>query len=182
MFIPDYVESGFDHAFLNGKPIVLQKIVTYTPTPETPAKSLLHPWTVFGGILLVAIVLTIFDWKRKKLSKWFDIMLFGATGLVGFLLLFLWFFTDHKAAAPNLNLLWALPTNFIAALFLLRKKTPLWLARYFIITTVIGNLTLLSWLFLPQQLNIFLVPLTIAIVVRSIWIYLFSFEALFINE
>jgi len=182
MFIPDYLESGFEHAFLNGKPMVLEKTITYNANPKPHVKSLLHPWNIFGGVLLLALGLTILDWKRKKLSKWFDVILFSITGLIGFLLLYLWIFTDHKAAANNFNLLWALPTNFIAALCLLRKKLPIWLGRYFMVTTVIGNLTLLSWLFLPQHLNFFLVPLTIAIVIRSIWIYLFTYEALLINE
>lgn len=182
MFIPDYIETGFDHATLSGAPIVSQKIIVYESVPEVLSKNWFHPWTVFSGILIVAVGLTILDWRRKKLSKWFDILLFSVTGLIGFLLLFLWVLTDHKAAANNFNLLWALPTNFIAALFLLKRKIPIWLGRYFMITTIIGNLTLLGWLFLPQSLNFFLVPLTIAIVIRSIWIYLFTFETLLINE
>ncbi|HZX74551.1 MAG TPA: DUF4105 domain-containing protein [Cyclobacteriaceae bacterium] len=182
MFIPDYVESGFEHAFLNGRPIVLKKEITYQARPEVYSKDWFHPWIIFGGILVLAIGLTILDWKRKKLSKWFDVILFAVTGLIGFLLLLLWVFTDHKAAANNFNLLWAMPTHFIAALFLFRKKIPMWLGRYFMVITILGNLTLLSWLFLPQQLNLFLVPLTIAMVIRSIWIYLYSFEALVTNE
>lgn len=182
MFIPDYIESAFDHASLNGSPIVKKKVITYESVPEALSKQWFTPLAVFSCVLLLAIGLTVLDWKRKKSSTWFDVILFSITGLIGFLLIFLWFFTDHQAASPNLNLLWALPTNFIAALLLLKKKIPLWLGRYFMVVTIIANLTLFSWVFLPQQLNFYLVPLVIAVVVRSIWNYLFAFETLFISE
>jgi hypothetical protein len=176
MFLPDYIEAGFDHATIDGRPLVAGKTITYEATPETTKKNFFHPWMAFGFFAFVAIALTLLDWRRKKLSRWFDVILFFTTGLTGLLLLFLWFLTDHKAAAYNFNLIWALPTNLVAAVFLLKKKIPLWLGNYFMVTTILWNGLLLSWFFLPQQLNVFLVPLVIAMVARSIWIFLYSYE------
>ena len=47
MFLPDYIESGFEHATINGKPIVKEKIVAYEAKPETLSGSLFHPLCYF---------------------------------------------------------------------------------------------------------------------------------------
>jgi hypothetical protein len=87
------------------------------------------------------------------------------TGLVGILLLLLWTATDHKAAANNFNLLWALPTHLIAAIFFI--KNPGWLKQYFLIAFLICALTLIFWFILPQKLNYTLIPLVGALCIRG---------------
>jgi hypothetical protein len=173
MFLPDYVESGFDHASIKKDSIttalVLGKKIVYESHEEEVKTSLTHPLYVFGALALIAIALSILDLKRQKLSNWFDVILFGTTGLIGVLLLLLWFFTDHKAAANNFNILWALPTHLIAlAAF---HKKPVWLKTYFLIVVVVEGLLLLFWKVLPQQLNISLIPVVIALLVRAVMQY-----------
>ena len=165
MFLPDYIESSFDHASINGLPIVKEKVNVYESRDEDYPRSLFHPLNVFILIAVIALALSGWDLKRKKLSTWFDAMLFGVTGAVGLLLFMLWVATDHKAAANNFNLLWALPTNLIAAVAF--YKNPKWLKRYFLATAVIAAFTLVLWPILPQQLNFFLVPLVVALFVRA---------------
>jgi hypothetical protein len=169
MFLPDYVESGFDHAYIirNEKrfPIVKAKIILNETRDAEAESSIPHPLFFFVPFALFAIALSVFDIKRKKLSSWFDVILFGATGLVGLLLCFLWFFTDHKAAANNLNILWAFPLNIIAVIAFVRN--PDWLQRYFAFIAILSASLLLLWSFLPQQLHLFLIPITLAIAARS---------------
>jgi hypothetical protein len=170
MFLPDYIESVFDHATItqNGStvPLVKTKTIVYEARPQDIPKSLIHPWIVFIGFAIIAIALSIFDLRRKKISTWFDAILFGVTGLVGCLLLFLWVATDHAAAAKNMNLLWALPTNLIAAIALIRN--PKWIEKYFLVVAIISTLLLVTWAVLPQQLNQFLIPFVIAILARAL--------------
>src|SRR5882762_1188116 len=138
MFLPDYLESCFDHAFINvnggPKTIIKEKIVVFQSLPEEETRSWLHPWTVFGFLLVVAVALSVFDARRKKLSTWFDVTLLWVTGILGVFLLFLWFGTDHHACAKNYNLLWALPTHVYAGVLLLKKNKPAWLTYYFMAT------------------------------------------------
>ncbi len=47
MFLPDYIESSFDHATINGSPLVKTKTVIYEAKPE-PIEGLPHPWIVFS--------------------------------------------------------------------------------------------------------------------------------------
>ena len=115
--------------------------------------------------MIVAFVVSFMDLKRQQLSNWLDVVLFGATGAIGFLLFFLWFFTDHAAAARNLNLLWAFPGHLIAAIAFVRN--PGWLRQYFLFALILSALTLIAWPILPQALNRSLIPLVIALAARS---------------
>lgn len=169
MFLPDYIESAFDHASITGSLLVKEKIRVYESREEDYPRSLLHPLNVFIFIAVVSLLLSFWDFKRKKLSAWFDATLFGITGAVGLLLLLLWIATDHKAAANNFNLLWALPTNLVAAIAF--YKNPTWLKKYFLLVAIIAGITLVLWPVLPQKLNYFLVPVVITICVRALTQY-----------
>lgn len=169
MFLPDYIEAGFNHATISGKPLVKETISVYESRDEEVKASLIHPLVAFTVFALLTIVLSQWDLKRKKISRWFDIILFSVLGIVGLLLFFLWFFTDHQAAAINFNLLWALPTHCVVAIALLTNRK--WVSTYFLAAAGISLLTLLLWPILPQSLNIFLLPLVVAILIRSLLNY-----------
>lgn len=168
MFLPDYLESSFDHATLNGAPIVKQKIAVYESVPEAASFHWYHPWIVWGIIFLLVSLLSYRDWKRKKITKWFDITLFVILGLLGWLLLLLWTATDHKAAANNFNLLWAIPFHLFAAIALFKKTIPAWTHTYFRVIVIITASLLGGWVLLPQQMNSYLLPLVFIILMRSI--------------
>lgn len=165
MFLPDYIESGFNHATIGTIPLVTETISVYESREEEIKASLFHPLVVFILFAILVLALSVWDYKRKKLSKWFDALLLGVVGLIGFLLFFLWFFTDHQAAAVNFNLLWAFPLHLIAAIALLKNRK--WLIVYFKYNSFALAATLLAWFVLPQQLNVFLIPLVIALFIRS---------------
>lgn len=171
MFLPDYIESSFAHATLkrdgNSIPFVKETVSIFGSRPTEIEKSLFHPWIVFGGLFLLSTILSYRDWKRKQLSTWFDVTLFLVVGLIGVLLLFLWSATDHKAAATNFNLLWAFPLHVVAAFSLLKRASGKLLTYYFTATGFLLAATLLFWMFLPQQLNIFLIPIVLTLMIRS---------------
>jgi hypothetical protein len=169
MFLPDYVESGFDHATIRQGdavvPIVKAKNDIYQARKELPGRGFFHPLFLFLTIAVLVIGLSVYDVRRGKASVWFDAILFSATGLLGILLLFLWLGTDHKAAANNMNLLWAFPFNLVAAIAL--RKNPSWLEKYFFAIAVLSALILVSWFWLPQMLNHVLVPIVVMIMIRA---------------
>lgn len=170
MFLPDYIESSFDHAsnITTGQPLVKSKLIVHQPEPEPGAFNWFHPWMVFGVFLALTSYVTWRDWQRKKISKWFDVSLFLVIGLIGVLLLLLWTLTDHRAAANNFNLLWALPTHVVLAVALFLKQRPRWVKTYFLITTVLSALLLGGWYLLPQALNVFLIPVVAVVLLRGL--------------
>jgi hypothetical protein len=170
MFLPDYIESGFDHATIykdnERVPLVSRKNVVYEPREEDPPQGLPHPLFVFSLVALVVAGISIVDVRRRKASNWLDILLFGIAGLIGVLLLSLWLFTDHDAATRNLNILWALPTHFVVVFMLKRQSKGV--RTYFLATAILSAVLLLFWNLLPQMLNYSLIPIVIALGIRAI--------------
>lgn len=169
MFLPDYIESGFDHAtiYRDGErvPLVSRKMVVYEPREEDPPRGLPHPLVVFSIVALAVATISVIDLRRGKISHWLDAILFGITGLIGLLLLCLWLFTDHAAAARNLNILWALPTHLVAVFMLKRESKGIRI--YFLITAILSAALLICWKLLPQMLNYSLIPIVIALGIRA---------------
>lgn len=168
MYLPAYLESGFDHATIVNDsatvPLVASKKIIYQSIPQQRLW-IPHPLYVMAVIAIVAFILAGRDFSKQDLSTWFDVILFGLTGTIGVILLLLWFFTDHKASANNLNLLWAIPTNLLAVLAF--TKQPRWLKWYFLFITVTQLALIGSWFFLPQLMNTAMLPIAAALMVRS---------------
>jgi hypothetical protein len=169
MFLPDYIESGFDHATIKQDSgvvkLVKNKLHIYQPREEESTNGLPHPLVILSILTALSIIISIWDVRRRRLSIWFDVILFGGVGMIGLLLLLLWTATDHQAAAKNFNLLWALPTHVIAVVAFI--KNPAWLKYYFLATVILLALLILTWNVLPQQLNYSLVPVIAALLVRA---------------
>ena len=165
MFLPDFVESGFDHAVINGKPLVKRKLIINEPlSQQTSGSTMITPLSIFSFFGLITLAITLFDFYRKKKSNWYDIVLFTSIGILGVLLMLLWVATDHKAAANNLNLLWALPTHLIISFALIKKYVGI--RKYFLVILIINAFLLFSWPWLPQLLHHSLIPIILAISMR----------------
>ncbi|MEO9011856.1 MAG: DUF4105 domain-containing protein [Ginsengibacter sp.] len=171
MFLPDYLMKTFDSSSIDGRQLVKEKEVVYQSNNKGIEKdNLSHPVFIF----LVAFVIIAFlsftknDILRKILFS-LDGMLFFITGLLGFLLLFMWFGTDHIMCQNNYNLLWAWPINVVAAFYThsLRKGVKI----YFLIYGLFNLILLILWFKVPQQLNISLMPLIGILIFRSLSIF-----------
>lgn len=172
MFLPDYIESSFNHATIRHDSVTAALVRETVPVneaqPEPTQRSLFHPWLVFGALLTLTLTITWIDIRRGKSSWWLDVVLFDCTGLIGWLLLLLWVATDHQAAARNMNLLWAMPLHVVAVPLLWWRPTVA--QKYFKAIAVLNIIVLLTWAWLPQALNVFLIPVVLALTVRAAWI------------
>lgn len=79
-----------------------------TPWPLTPM-------AIGVDLLVITLVFSFFDIRRRKLSRWLDTLIFGAQFLAGCLLTFLIFVSVHEATSPNWLYLWLNPLCLIAA-------------------------------------------------------------------
>jgi hypothetical protein len=81
------------------------------------------------------------------------------TGVLGVLILLMWFGTDHQCCRDNLNILWALPTNLIAAFMPKKGK-----ARYALVGMVLIFVSLVLHVAHVQELPLLeLGPLLLAL-------------------
>lgn len=167
MFLPDYLMKGFDSAATHGSSLISSKGTILESQPDVnKARSFFTP--VNTSIILL-VVIGILSFIRKKTVQHFlnifDVAFFLILGLIGCLLLFMWFGTSHQLCANNYNLLWALPTHLPIAFVLLRNSS--WIKKYFTISAIIYALLILCWAFLPQGMNSAFLPIALLAGLRS---------------
>lgn len=165
MFLPDYLMKGVDSASANNTPLLASKTTLFEASiaPISGNKNI----PLIAMLFFAAFVFTVSKSKKSFAVitiKIVDTFLLYITGLLGLLLLFMWFGTDHIVCGYNYNLLWALPFNFFAAFFIWKKQT--WIQHYFRIASAINAGLLLLWIFLPQELNLALMPIVFTLMYR----------------
>ena len=134
-------------------------------------KSFFTPIFLSSFILLVFVLLSFLKNNiSKKLLKIFDFLLFFLTGALGILLMFMWVGTDHSMTKNNYNLLWASPLFAVFAFLLNKKNNQFKTISKF--TFLYLLLVLGSWFFLPQLMNIGLLPIVVLLAWRS-WVHKF---------
>ncbi len=176
MFIPDYLEEGFAKARVRDKtgihPFAQPVNVIFNATPPAPATSPgLTPQILLWTVLVLGALFTFWQFRQKRVTYIFDVVVFGFIGLLGAVVLFLTTGTDHKAFAKNLNLLWAIPLHLPVAFLLLRKNRPDFLKIYFLLTAGLMGLLLILWRWLPQEYHPAFFPLVLLLGLRAAFIY-----------
>ncbi len=165
-FLPDNLMAAVDSCNQN-KMLLSGKADLYTLPKSVTAKTLFTPLVFF--CLLLAVIAALGFSKNKFIQHFlqgFDGLLFFLTGLLGIILAYMTTATDHTMCRNNYNLLWAWPTHLAVAFFTASRKK--WVLLYFKITAAAMAAVLLSWFFLPQQMNPALLPVILLLIYRCI--------------
>lgn len=177
MFLPDNLKDAFAKAEIkrNGG---WQRLVVRTIdlNPEVlndvvKEKEAVTPNILFWSLFVATGALTFFQLKKNNSNFLFDKVLFSITGIVGWLIVFLWFFTNHGVTEYNLNIIWAYPLLFPIALLVKKESSRNWLAKHFLAYGIIQLLLLLSWAFLPQEINYSLIPVVLILATRAFFVW-----------
>jgi len=168
MFLPDYLMKTFDSSSVAGKPLVSDKqIIVRQVYGQQTKNNLTHPFFIFLCLFVLIAFLSFSKNKSvQKILSSFDGFLFFITGLLGVLILFMWFGTDHIMCRNNYNLLWAWPTNIVAAFYIHSNKG--WSKQYFTFYSLFVLLLIIFWKLVPQHLNITLIPIIAILIFRSL--------------
>lgn len=163
-FLPDNLMKSLDSS---NKPMVVSSQNLYPITNKNAKGSFFTPFVVFS-LLAIFIVLISYSKNRfiQGFLQGFDGLFFFLTGMLGIILIFMWFGTDHSMTKNNFNLLWSWPTHFIMAFFINSRKD--WVKKYFKFTAIALLIVLISWFFLPQQMNNALIPIVLLVIYRSV--------------
>jgi len=175
MFLPDYMMEAFQYASFQADttlyPVAREK-VTLLVGKNLPRNAFRNsPLFVFMAVFLIAAGITIWGVRKRKYSRWFDALLFGLVGLLGVVLAFQWFGSDHVVMSNNYNLLWAHPLHLIVAIVLLFKNLAGFLKYYFLINMALLLLLMICWFLLPQTLPFAVFPLVASMAIRSAVVY-----------
>lgn len=178
MFLPDYLMYGFDSARIDrpmeggindagNKLAAPGKTILVAEKPTGESSVIFRP-VVLTSILMVIIGILQFSRRRwaTRFLYCFDLVFFALLGSLGFLLLFMWFGTDHVVTKNNYNLLWALPTHFPVAFFIFKRYG--WVRAYFTIMAAWYFILFFTWSLLPQDMNSAIAPIVVIAFMRSI--------------
>ncbi len=145
--------------------IVSETIVYGRPTlvhEKTPWY--LTPMCAALLILALAIAVTL----TGRCGKLFDTLLFGTFFILGCVITYLVFVSEHEATSPNLLIMWLNPLCLLGALLPWIKSAKKAEYSYFFVNfALLILLTVLSWLSV-QSLNAAFWPLILADALRSI--------------
>ena len=127
MFHPIEMMQTFDHSHLGfsdcGRGNLVAPTRQYLPDVRTPLRRSFPPLLVFSLLFLVVALLSAVHLSSFT-SHLIDRLLFILASLVGLVLLFMWFGTDHYCTAWNLHILWASPLLLLIAIRL--QRSPRW--------------------------------------------------------
>jgi hypothetical protein len=154
MFIPSVLADALADVNYSGddrrRPLVLEDVVLYQSSLESPPREAPTSWPLYLlvslGAILVIWLLCRFGPVRTAVTlarSWLVL-----SGLVGCVLLFLWYGTDHAVARVNLNLLVFCPLWMVLAFWKGREKLAL---------LAIAGLSLLALIMIalpPHQYNL----------------------------
>lgn len=116
LFLPINLEQTIQSSEIkdqdgNTRPLVLQQCQVIQRDEERAIKDrkestpLISATTASLLFLAFTIFITLTDYKRKKISIWFDLTLYIILGLLGLILIFMGLFSNHPCLIPNYELL-----------------------------------------------------------------------------
>lgn len=173
MFLPENIYIFFENATFrdNNEPLVKTSRTIYSKKETAKTNQFFtSPLFILGIVALIILYMTYNDYKKEKQTKWLDVTLFALTGLIGVLILLLWFATDHTGTHQNYNLLWAFALNIFVMGQLFKKKVSTWFIKYIKLLIILLCLLTLHWIIGVQVFAIGLTPLLIALFIRYIFL------------
>ena len=169
-FAPVVMRPMAEGATIGGRPLVSASGVIL-PGEDVTAGSTpwyLTPMAAATVVFMLAVLLSVRDWKRRRVSRWFDAALFGLFGLAGCLIAFLVFVSSHEATSPNVLILWLNPLCLLVpALIWVRRACGI-LRAYMALNTLAVAAMLVAAAYSGQHLNGAFYPLIAADIVRSL--------------
>uniref|UniRef100_UPI0038B4C3E1 lipoprotein N-acyltransferase Lnb domain-containing protein n=1 Tax=Tenacibaculum crassostreae TaxID=502683 RepID=UPI0038B4C3E1 len=170
LYLPDYVFEALNTSKIikngNEEDLVLKTNILLDFEEKKSKSDVFSPFLAMLLLLFLGLFITYRDFKNAKRTKWFDFILFFGTGILGLLIVFLWFFTNHSTAPNNFNFLWAFAPNIIAAFLLLKQNLPKWIYRYIQVLLVLLLLIPIIWIAKIQLYTYPMTPLFVLLGIR----------------
>ncbi|MCB9309014.1 MAG: DUF4105 domain-containing protein [Lewinellaceae bacterium] len=169
-FLPSYLMSAINKI----EPKIVETNNTLLPVNLHPHKKtfiqfFFSPFNIFFILLLLEFyfISDITNSAMLKFRMWYDRLWIFLLILSGFIMLFMWFGTDHQVTKNNWNLLWVI----VPLPIFLIKNLPHWLYK---IVDVLLSLVLVDLIFntsfIPQTFNQ-VIGLIVLILMVRVWRY-----------
>lgn len=174
MFLPAYLMKAMDGAMVikndtTSYRLVTNKIVVSEDKNKTKSKreySVFSPIPMAFVLLLMTIIVSFFQSVKRKnvCARIYDTFLFGVAGTGGLIIMFLLFFSEHPAVAPNWNFIWMNVFALLFACFFWIPSLKRLVKLYHLLNFFVLTLFLALWWLLPQY-----IPLAAVVFAISLW-------------
>ena len=129
-FLPMNLMHDFARAqiYKDGKyrPLVKEQRMLVAPgVQQIEPDFILSPREISLLLLIVSVGIALYEWKRKKIAKWWDVLLMTIQGLVGIVLTVM-IFSQHPTTSLNLNLLLFNPLPLLFVPAIIKGKRNMW--------------------------------------------------------
>ena len=179
-YLPDYLFKTIkhgkikrDHNIIN---LVKREDVLLDFNEISNNTKLFNPVAFFTLLLLIVSLITIKDIKKQKRTKWLDFIIFFFTGIVGLILTYFWFFSSHKTAPNNYNVLWAFLPNLIVAFIVTKAIAKKWLQKYLIIILICLTIIPILWILELQIFPITAIPILLLLGIRYLFLFKYAIK------
>lgn len=175
MFLPEVLSKELSEVLVVDNDSVTRTLfksesIIVPKTHETEWVNYLKlPLVATTFILLVGLLLTIFEYKKKKYFKLIDSLLLIITGLAGMVIFFLMFFSIHPLVKTNFNILWCNPLNIIPGILLWIRKTAKIVSVWQMVNIILFLAVLVVGAMAFQILNMAFIPIIILMLIRAFW-------------
>ena len=165
MFLPDYLFKGIENAVRDGDKNIISKTNIINLQKEDFQSYSLSPHYIFLIFFIISIYLSFRQVKYGIKYFVFDSIYLMVSGIIGCLLVYLWFFTDHLSSY-NFNIVWAMPFNIIISILILVNPNSSLVKWYMFLYCVLLFSLLILWNWIPQNLNEILLFFILGITLR----------------
>ena len=170
MFLPDYLRDGLAGATNDGNKVADAPAIILQGNKPVEAGANI-PLLLTSSLLLLTVA-GVGIKRLNLLGRIMSVLLLAISGLLGALILTMWFATDHQGCANNYNILWAMPVNLVLAF-----AKPLKKDKYAVMAILMIVVSLLMHVLHVQGLVLELIPLMLALMTVHINVYRKSKEA-----
>jgi len=175
-FAPDVLMESFSKAVIRNNSTGVRSLVIETlhpakidPDQVEKSKSYLGPILVMWVVFFIILFFTWLEIKNKKPNYLLNAILYTIAGIIGLLIAFLVFISEHPTTEVNYLLLWLHPLYlfYLPALMVPAfRKTPSFI--FSAINVPLQTFALSGALFLPQCLHPAAYPFLLALMLRTV--------------
>ena len=171
-FLPLLLETAFDKARIvspggEERPLVRAKNILLEEVPEAVEKTVFTPLNLSWTCLVLALFLTLLEWRKKTYCPAADCLLFTLAGLAGLVLAYLAFVSVHPATWPNYSLLGLHPFHLAGVVLFVARRGKKAAYCYHFFNFLLLTLLLAGRYFIPQHFNDAFLLLVICLWIRS---------------
>jgi len=174
MFAPFYMLHAAEGAVIRKadgaeRPLVLDRRKIVYPSVKVPEKE--FPVTPMLAVLILLVFTIVMGCGEMYYKKYFwgvDMLLFGAQGIAGCVIAFLFFFSVHPTVGSNYLLILFNPIPLIYLPVMIYKTIKRKRDLYHWINAVVLTLFIAFWGIIPQEFNLVVLPLALSLLIRSL--------------